>query len=119
MPTPSTLSLIFGVESFEQAMKLAERTIQFADTLTVLTDGYIKAGRVCHAEGSILDATRHFTEATKAPVVSAIAAIGLAQIQLKTGESLAGRQMLGLGSTAPCRRNSCRHSYAGFPPSIP
>ena len=91
MRTPSTLSPIFGAESFEQAMKLAERTIQFADTLTVLTDGYIKAGRVCHAEGSIFDATRHFTEATKAPVVSAIAAIGLAQIQLKTGESLAGR----------------------------
>lgn len=72
-------------------MKLAERTIQFADTLTILTDGYIKAGRVSHAEGSILHATRHFTEATKAPVVNATAAIGLAQIQLKTGKTITGR----------------------------
>ena len=78
-------------------MKLAERTIQFADTLTILTDGYIKAGRVCHAEGSILHATRHFTEATKAPVMNPIAAIGLAQIQLKTGKILVDKGMLTLG----------------------
>lgn len=75
-------------------MKLAERTIQFADTLTILTDGYIKAGRVSHSEGSILHATRHFTEATKAPVMNAIAAIGLAQIQLKTGGALTCWRML-------------------------
>jgi RNA polymerase-associated protein CTR9 len=74
-----------------QAMKLAERTIQFADTLTILTDGYIKAGRVSHAEGSIVDADRHFTEATKAPVVNTIAGIGLAQVQLKNGETPAER----------------------------
>lgn len=73
-------------------MKLAERTIQFADTLTILTDGYIKAGRASHADGSILDATRHFTEATKAPVMNAMAAIGLAQIQLKAGKTLAERR---------------------------
>ena len=83
-----TSNAIFGAENPEQAMKLAERTIQFADTLTILTDGYVKAGRVGHAEGSVLDATRHFTEATKAPVANAIAAIGLAQIQLKTGKTL-------------------------------
>lgn len=80
-----------NAEESEQAMKLAERTIQFADTLTILTDGYIKAGRVSHAEGSTLEATRHFTEATKAPVISATAAIGLAQIQLKTGKTFVGR----------------------------
>jgi len=75
-------------------MKLAERTIQFADTLTILTDGYIKAGRVSHAEGIVLDATRHFTEAMKAPVINPIAAIGLAQIQLETGKALAGRRVV-------------------------
>ena len=83
-----------GTENFAQAMKLAERTIQFADTLTILTDGYIKAGRVSHAEGVVLDATRHFTEAMKAPVINPIAAIGLAQIQMKTGKALAGRRMV-------------------------
>ena len=91
MSIAHTLNVLFGAENFEQAMKLAERTIQFADTLTILTDGYIKAGRVNHAEGSVREATRHFTEATKAPVVNAIAAIGLAQIQLKNGKTLAGR----------------------------
>jgi len=75
-------------------MKLAERTIQFADTLTILTDGYIKAGRVGHAEGSVPDATRNFTEAMKGPVVNAMAAIGLAQIQLKAGKTLAGGRLL-------------------------
>lgn len=75
-------------------MKLAERTIQFADTLTILTDGYIKAGRVSHAQGSILDATRHFTEATKTPTMNAIAAIGLAQIQLKAGEIIPSARTL-------------------------
>ena len=87
----------FCTENFEQAMKLAERTIQFADTLTILTDGYIKAGRVGHAEGSIPDATRNFTEAMKGPVVNAMAAIGLAQIQLNTGKTLASGQLLILG----------------------
>jgi RNA polymerase-associated protein CTR9 len=86
--------MMLDAENPEQAMKLAERTIQFADTLTILTDGYIKAGRVSHAEGSVLPATQHFTEATKAPVVNAIAAIGLAQIQLETGKTPAGRRML-------------------------
>lgn len=82
-----------STKKLEQAMKLAERTIQFADTLTILTDGYIKAGRVSHAEGAVRDAARHFTEATKAPVVNPIAAIGLAQIQLKTGNALTGRRV--------------------------
>lgn len=30
-----------------KALKLAERTIQYTDTLALLTDGWIKAGRVC------------------------------------------------------------------------
>ena len=97
MSIAHTLNVLFSAENFEQAMKLAERTIQFADTLTILTDGYIKAGRVSHAERSVLDATRHFTEATKGPVANAMAAIGLAQIQLETGETLAGGRLLILG----------------------
>jgi len=82
-----------SAENSEQAMKLAERTIQFADTLTILTDGYIKAGRASHADGAVLEATRHFTEAMKTPVINPIAAIGLAQIQLKTGKALAGKRV--------------------------
>lgn len=110
--------VVFGTEKFEQAMKLAERTIQFADTLTILTDGYIKAGRVSHAEGSTPDATRHFTEATKGPVVSAMAALGLAQIQLKAGKTLAGGRLIILAKSCPHRRNSCRYPHTRFLSSI-
>lgn len=113
-----TSDVVFGAEKFEQAMKLAERTIQFADTLTILTDGYIKAGRVSHAEGSDSDATRHFTEATKGPTVNAMAALGLAQIQLKAGKALAGGRLITLAKSCPHRRNPCRYPHPRFLSSI-
>jgi RNA polymerase-associated protein CTR9 len=68
-----------------QALKLAERTIQFADTLTVLTDGYTRAGRLAHAEGQIAEAVRHFSAAADGQK-TALGAIGLAQVQIKNGE---------------------------------
>jgi hypothetical protein len=122
-PRPSRLiactsDVAFGTENFEQAMKLAERTIQFADTLTILTDGYIKAGRVSHAEGATPGATRHFTEATKGTVVNAMAALGLAQIQLKAGKTLTGGRLMTLAESCPHRRNPCRHPYTRLLSSI-
>jgi tetratricopeptide (TPR) repeat protein len=71
-----------------QALKLAERTIQFADTLAVLTDGYIRAGRVCHAEGSYNDALKHYKQAAEGQTNNVLAAIGFAQMQLRNGERL-------------------------------
>lgn len=68
-----------------KALKLAERTIQFADTLTVLTDGYIRAGRVLHEEGLTYEAAKQFTAATKGQSGNILAAIGLAQTQMKNG----------------------------------
>jgi len=70
-----------------QALKLAERTIQFADTMNVLTDGYIRAGRVCHAQGSYGDALKHYKEAVEGQSKNVIAAIGFAQMQLQNGTS--------------------------------
>jgi RNA polymerase-associated protein CTR9 len=70
-----------------QALKLAERTIQFADTLTVLTDGYIRAGRVCHAQGSYSDALKHYKQAAEGQSKNVLAAIGFAQMQLRNGRS--------------------------------
>ena len=67
-----------------QALKLAERTIQFSDTMAVLSEGYIRAARVSHAEGHLPQAAKYFSialEKTKNPV----AAIGLAQVQMKKG----------------------------------
>ncbi|KAI0065995.1 TPR-like protein [Artomyces pyxidatus] len=70
----------------KRALKLAERTIQFADTVTILTDGYIRAGRVCHAEGSYADATSHFRDAADGQTKNVLAALGLAQMQLRNDE---------------------------------
>jgi RNA polymerase-associated protein CTR9 len=68
-----------------QALKLAERTIQFADTMAVLTDGYIRAGRVCHAEGSYSDALKHYKQGADGQSKNVLAAIGYAQMQLRSG----------------------------------
>ncbi|KAH9170927.1 RNA polymerase II-associated protein [Lactarius sanguifluus] len=73
----------------KRALKLAERTIQFADTLAVLTDGYIRAGRVCHAQGSHSDALKHYKQAAEGQSKNVLAAIGFAQMQLRNDETAA------------------------------
>ncbi|CDO69163.1 hypothetical protein BN946_scf185042.g65 [Trametes cinnabarina] len=70
----------------KRALKLAERTIQFADVKGILCDGYIRAGRVCHKEGSIRDAMGHFQKAKEARKDNVLATIGLAQLQLRNDE---------------------------------
>ncbi|KAF8229067.1 RNA polymerase II-associated protein [Tricholoma matsutake] len=73
----------------KRALKLAERTIQFADTLTVLTEGYLKAGRVSHAEGSLALATKYYSSAMEGNSKHVLAAIGLAQLQMQNDEMAA------------------------------
>lgn len=68
-----------------QALKLAERTIQYADTLTVLTEGYIRAARVYHAEDKIVEATKYYNKAKEGQPTNVLAAIGLTQMHLKNG----------------------------------
>ncbi|KAJ7933907.1 RNA polymerase II-associated protein, partial [Mycena leptocephala] len=75
--------------SHDRALKLAERTIQFADTLTVLTEGYIRAGRVSHAEGSLAHATKYYSSATEGQPNHVIGAVGLAQMQMQNDEMAA------------------------------
>ncbi|KAG7093919.1 hypothetical protein E1B28_007555 [Marasmius oreades] len=70
----------------KRAMKLAERTIQFADTLTVLTEGHIRSARICHAEGNTALAMKQYTLATENQPKHPIAAIGLAQMRMKNDE---------------------------------
>ncbi|KAJ4488867.1 RNA polymerase II-associated protein [Lentinula edodes] len=72
--------------ALKRALKLAERTIQFADTLPLLTEGYIRAGRVSHAEGNFLAATRYYSSATEGQPKHVLAAIGLAQMQMNNDE---------------------------------
>jgi len=69
-------------------MKLAERTIQFADTLTLLTEGHLRAGRVSHAEGSLLQATKHYMAATEGQPKHVLGAIALAQMQMHNGRKI-------------------------------
>ncbi|EPQ57686.1 hypothetical protein GLOTRDRAFT_127515 [Gloeophyllum trabeum ATCC 11539] len=72
--------------NYGRSLKLAERTIQFADTLSILTEGYIRAGRVCHAEGSYSEAGRHYSAASEGNPNHVLAAIGQAQMQLLNDE---------------------------------
>ena len=67
---------------------MAERTIQFADTLTLLTEGYLRAGRVLHTEGSLMEATKHFAAAAAGNPKHVLGAIGLAQVQMQNGVSI-------------------------------
>jgi len=68
-----------------QALKLAERTIQFADTLPLLTEGYLRAGRVSHVSNQLAQAKKFYAEAIENQPKNVIAAIGLAQTQMSTG----------------------------------
>ncbi|KAG1753343.1 hypothetical protein EDB19DRAFT_1892715 [Suillus lakei] len=45
--------LFLRKDSYKRALKLAERTIPFADTLTLPTEGNIKAARILHADSAI------------------------------------------------------------------
>ncbi|KAG6899837.1 hypothetical protein C0993_006355 [Termitomyces sp. T159_Od127] len=71
---------------YDRALKLAERTIQFADTLTILTEGYLRAGRVSHAEGSLSDASKYYSAAVEGQPKNVVGAIGLAQMQMQNDE---------------------------------
>jgi hypothetical protein len=75
-PTPNHVLI------FRQALKLAERTIQFSDTLTLLTDGYIRAGRVAYADGLYDVASSHFNNALEGQQKNVLAAVGRAQTQI-------------------------------------
>ncbi|KAF7305788.1 RNA polymerase II-associated protein [Mycena chlorophos] len=73
-----------------RALKLAERTIQFADTLSMLTEGYIRAGRVSHAQGANEPATKYYTAAFEGQNKQHVmGGIGLAQLQMENDEMAA------------------------------
>lgn len=78
-------SFDYGDLQLAQALKLAERTIQFADTLTVLTEGYLRAGRVSHASDQLNQAKKFYAAAVEGQPRNVIGAIGLAQTQMLTG----------------------------------
>ncbi|KDR75052.1 hypothetical protein GALMADRAFT_248915 [Galerina marginata CBS 339.88] len=72
-----------------RALKLAERTIQFADTLTILTEGYLRAGRVSHASGAIAQATKFYNAAVEGQPKHVAGAVGMAQMQMLNDEMAA------------------------------
>lgn len=56
--------------------------------MTVLTEGYLRAGRVSHAEGALAQATKYYTAATEGQPKHVLGAIGLAQMQMQNGKLL-------------------------------
>ncbi|KZT10920.1 RNA polymerase II-associated protein [Laetiporus sulphureus 93-53] len=78
--------LLLQKGQYKKALKLAERTIQFTDVKTILTDGYIRAGRVSHAMGASTEAIKYFMKAKEGQPTNLLATIGLAQMQLKNDE---------------------------------
>jgi len=70
-----------------RAVKLAERAIQFADTLTMLTEGYLRAGRVSHSQGINAHAERCYAQALEGQPKNIVAAVGMAQMQMQNGDS--------------------------------
>lgn len=65
-------------------MKLAERTIQFADTLSMLHEGHLRLARVAHRNGDNAMAMKNYEVAVKSKNV--LASIGLAQMQMLNDE---------------------------------
>lgn len=78
--------LFLRKSNLKRALKLAERTVQFADTLTLFTEGNLRAARVLHAEGSLAEATKYYTTATEGQPKHVLGAIGMAQIQMHNDE---------------------------------
>lgn len=82
----NVLSALFWRKgNYTTALKLAERTIQFADTLAIVSDGYIRAGLVSHAEGRMQEAMTYYSAAREGMQNSVLANIGLAQIHIHNG----------------------------------
>ncbi|KAL6301253.1 RNA polymerase II-associated protein [Sparassis latifolia] len=71
---------------YKRAMKLAERAIQFADVKTLVTDGHVRAARVCRVQYSAGDASWHYTRAKEGSPQNVLANIGTAQLLLKNDE---------------------------------
>ncbi|KAG9220389.1 hypothetical protein CCMSSC00406_0006654 [Pleurotus cornucopiae] len=85
----------------KQALKLAERTVQFADTLTVLTDGYLRAARVSHAQGSLPLALKYYKSALDGQPKNIVGSVGQAQLQLKNDNTAAAIHTLNTLLQAP------------------
>ncbi|KAF8334987.1 uncharacterized protein EI90DRAFT_3144919 [Cantharellus anzutake] len=71
------------------ALRLAERTMQFADTLPLFTDGHLRTARVAHASGRFDDARRHYASAVEGAPKHLLANLGVAQMQIQNDEILA------------------------------
>ncbi|KAF8813945.1 RNA polymerase II-associated protein [Phlegmacium glaucopus] len=89
-----------------RALKLAERTIQFADTKTILTEGYLRAGRVSHARGSLVQATKFYFDAVKGQPKHVVGAIGMAQSQMLNDDLAAAIHTLDTLIQAPNAQRS-------------
>ncbi|KAG8935468.1 hypothetical protein FRC03_009248 [Tulasnella sp. 419] len=71
---------------FQKALKIAERAIQFADTLPVVSDSYLRAARACHDLGYDDLARKHYAAAAENSPTKVLAWIGKAQMHVLADE---------------------------------
>ncbi|KZV99295.1 TPR-like protein [Exidia glandulosa HHB12029] len=78
-----------GTSALTTALKLAERTIQHADTLPLLADGHMRVARALHAQGDLAEAGKHYEAAG-----GVLGAVGLAGVKIQTDEYAAATHVL-------------------------
>jgi RNA polymerase-associated protein CTR9 len=92
--------------SFLKALKLAERTVQYADTLALLTEGNFRVARVHHHDGNTQLATRHYQLAVETQQRHTLSALGVAQMHIQSAEIAAAIHRLD-GLTIPSTGSPC------------
>ncbi|KAG8900293.1 hypothetical protein FRB99_006134 [Tulasnella sp. 403] len=70
----------------ERSLKLAERAIQFADTLAVVSDAHLRAARSCHDLGLMEQSMKHYSAAAEGSQNKVLAWIGKAQAHMLMDE---------------------------------
>ena len=89
-----------------QALKLAERTVQYADTLALLTEGNFRMARVHHHDGNTQLATKHYQLAVESQQKHTLSALGLSQMHIQSSEIAAAIHRLD-GLTLPSTGSPC------------
>jgi RNA polymerase-associated protein CTR9 len=98
----SVVSLIHNLK----ALKLAERTVQYADTMTLLTEGNYRVAKVHHSEGNHQLASKHYQQAADSQQKHLLSSLGLAQMNLQSNEIAAAIHRLD-GMSAPSSKSTC------------
>ncbi|EJU02087.1 hypothetical protein DACRYDRAFT_99861 [Dacryopinax primogenitus] len=73
-------------KEWDKAVKAAERTIQFADLRSVVSDGYMRLGRIAHLRGDLPQAVEQYGISVDRNEKNQLARTGLGQVHILTNE---------------------------------